>query len=63
MRVRTALGRITAAALVLAPLLAASPAHAGPVPLPAITDEQGRALILHGLNTAGSAKGRVACPG
>ncbi|MFA1548593.1 cellulase family glycosylhydrolase [Actinomadura chokoriensis] len=63
MRVRTALGRIALAAITLAPaFLAASPAHAGAAPLPTITDDQGRTLILHGLNTAGSAKGPDGLP-
>lgn len=58
MRVRTALGRVALAALTLTPpALAAAPAQAETAPLPAITDDRGRTLLLHGLNTAGSAKG------
>ena len=64
MRVRTALGRIAlASALTVTPaVVAVSPAHAGTTPLPGITDDQGRTLILHGLNTSSSAKGPNGLP-
>lgn len=64
MRVRTALGRIAlASALTVTPaVVTASPAHAGTTPLPGITDDQGRTLILHGLNTSSSAKGPTGLP-
>ncbi|MEV0667001.1 cellulase family glycosylhydrolase [Actinomadura luteofluorescens] len=63
MRVRTALGRVALAALtVTSPALTAAPARAQTAPLPAITDDQGRTLLLHGLNTAGSAKGPDGLP-
>ncbi|MFD0685315.1 cellulase family glycosylhydrolase [Actinomadura fibrosa] len=64
MRVRTTLGRITlAAATALAgtATVQAAPAHAETA-LPTITDDQGRTLILHGLNTASSAKGPTGLP-
>ncbi|MFC6886799.1 MULTISPECIES: cellulase family glycosylhydrolase [Actinomadura] len=41
---------------------AGAPAADGSAPLPVITDDQGRALILHGLNTASSAKGPSGLP-
>ncbi|MGI5323265.1 cellulase family glycosylhydrolase [Actinomadura nitritigenes] len=67
MRVRSALGRITlTTALALAgtagTAAAGAPAHADAAPPPTITDDQGRTLILHGLNTAGSAKGDSGLP-
>ncbi|MFF4237157.1 cellulase family glycosylhydrolase [Actinomadura geliboluensis] len=64
MRVRTALGRIAlASVLTLTPaVFTAAPARADTAPLPAITDDQGRTLILHGLNTASSAKGPDGLP-
>lgn len=64
MRVRTVLGRITlTATLALAPAFITGPtARADTAPLPAITDDQGRTLILHGLNTSSSAKGPTGLP-
>ncbi|MBW8484582.1 cellulase family glycosylhydrolase [Actinomadura parmotrematis] len=50
---------LTAAAL----LFPVAPARAAPAPPPPlITDDRGRALVLHGLNTAGSAKGPSGLP-
>ncbi|ROO87042.1 endoglycosylceramidase [Actinocorallia herbida] len=67
MPVRQALGRIgLGGALVLAgiaaPVVEAGPAYADGAPPPAITDDLGRTLILHGLNTASSAKGPSGLP-
>ncbi|WP_019629160.1 cellulase family glycosylhydrolase [Actinomadura atramentaria] len=62
MRARTVLTRITVLALAAAALTAVPPAAADTAPPPLITDDQGRALILHGLNTAGSAKGPSGLP-
>ena len=67
MRVRSALGRITlTTALALAgtagTAAAGAHAHADAAPPPTITDDQGRTLILHGLNTASSAKGDSGLP-
>ncbi|WP_329522311.1 cellulase family glycosylhydrolase [Spirillospora sp. NBC_01491] len=72
MRVRSALGRITTAAVLAGAGTAAgtaAPALAEPAPAPraaatapTITDDRGRTVILHGLNTASSAKGPSGLP-
>src|SRR4051794_33545768 len=51
----------TAAVAVMVLTVAATPADAGGT-IPSITDDQGRTLILHGLNTASSAKDASGLP-
>lgn len=51
-----------AAAVVLVTALLPGVAEAAPKPIPYLTDDQGRTLILHGFNTAGSAKGDSGLP-
>ncbi|MQY07118.1 cellulase family glycosylhydrolase [Actinomadura macrotermitis] len=69
MRARPSLAVAALTAALLLPT--GTPAHADAAPAttapattgpPLITDDQGRALILHGLNTAGSAKGPSGLP-
>lgn len=64
MRARIILTTALASALVTptATALPARPAHADEAPLRTIVDDRGRTLILHGLNTAGSAKGPSGLP-
>ncbi|GAB2826764.1 hypothetical protein GCM10022221_26070 [Actinocorallia aurea] len=63
MPVRRAVGRIAlVGAVVLVGVAGPQTAHADAAPPPVITDAQGRALILHGLNTASSAKGAGGLP-